>query len=83
MNRCVFYSLALYVREANNYQEIMKIYIVISILLLTQMHIIPQKGENGSAPPAKSQGPLRYRPDERDINYSTMVVEADFIMWET
>jgi hypothetical protein len=58
----------------------MKIYIVISILLLTQMHIIPQKGENGSAPPAKSQGPLRYRPDARAINYTSMVEEANFII---
>ncbi len=80
MNRCVFYSLVLYVEEANNYQEIMKIYAVISILLLTQMHIIPQKGENGGAPPARSHEPLRYRPDERDITYTSMVEEADFII---
>ena len=76
----LFYSLALYVREAPNYQEIMKIHAVIFVLLLTQMYIIPQKGENGGAPPALSQEPLRYRPYERDINYTSMVEEADFII---
>ena len=57
----------------------MKIHAVISILLLTQMHVIPQKGENGIAPPI-IQEPLRYRPDVRDINYTSMVEEADFII---
>ena len=58
----------------------MKIHAVLSILLLTQMHVIPQKGENGTAPSIISQEPLRYRPDERDINYTRMVEEADFII---
>lgn len=57
----------------------MKIHAVLSILLLTQMHIIPQKGENGIAPPI-IQEPLRYRPDGREINYTSMVEEADFII---
>jgi len=57
----------------------MKIYAVLSILLLTQMHVTPQKGENGIAPPI-IQEPLRYRPDGREINYTSMVEEADFII---
>jgi len=57
----------------------MKIHAVISIILLTQMHVIPQKGESGIAPPI-IQEPLRFRPDVRDINYTSMVEEADFII---
>jgi hypothetical protein len=58
----------------------MKIHAVLSILLLIQMHVIPQKGENGIAPPIIIPQPLRYRPDGRDINYTSMVEEADFII---
>lgn len=58
----------------------MKIHAVLSILLLTQMHVIPQKGENGIAPPIIIPQPLQFRPDGRDINYTSMVEEADFII---
>lgn len=78
--RWVFYSLVLYFGGAPNYQEIMKIHAVISILLLTQVHVMPQKGENGIAPPIIIPEPLQFRPDGRDINYTSMVEEADFII---
>jgi hypothetical protein len=58
----------------------MKVSLVIFLILLSQAFIIPQKGVNGVAPPLISQEPLRYRPDERDINYTSMVEEADFII---
>ena len=58
----------------------MKVHAVISILLLTQISIIPQKGENGIAPPIIIPQPLQFRPDGRDINYTSMVEEADFII---
>ena len=76
----LFYSLALYVREAPNYQEKMKIHTAITIILLTQMHAMPEKGENGIAPPIIIPQPLQYRPDGWDINYTSMVEEADFII---
>jgi len=56
----------------------MKVRSALFILLLAQLHVMPQKGENGIAPPIVK--PLRYRPDERDINYTNMVEEADFII---
>lgn len=80
LNRYVFNSLGLNVGEASKYQEIMKIHAVLSILLLTQMHVIPQKGENGIESPIISQEPLRFRVDRREINYTSMVEEADFMI---